>query len=266
MSINFPTLKGLTIPEGVVKQIADSAGRVLWSAVKPVTITVKNSSDYNPNSHQDYAKIEHNGIVYTSPTSFEANIGDTIRCEVHIACSGSSGTATVTLNGTEVAKVTGNGYTTKEEDNTVVYEYTVVSDAAIELDYDKASFYGGGWQTGYISIIEIRNDPATITITGDDADGYGYADVTINGITYGSRKYDSTTVSVEVEAGTVIKCSAYCPASGTTGSTYISVNGTKVKTATATGSSISYDYVVTGNTTIRLRSREKYSNVVITET
>lgn len=32
MSINFATLQGLTIPEGVVTQIADATGRVLWSA------------------------------------------------------------------------------------------------------------------------------------------------------------------------------------------------------------------------------------------
>ena len=29
--IDFPTLKGLTIPEGVVTQIADASGRVLWA-------------------------------------------------------------------------------------------------------------------------------------------------------------------------------------------------------------------------------------------
>lgn len=34
--MNFSTLKGLTIPEGNVKQIADASGRVLWSAVKPI--------------------------------------------------------------------------------------------------------------------------------------------------------------------------------------------------------------------------------------
>ena len=36
MSINFGTLQGLTIPEGVVTQITDAAGRVLWSAVKNI--------------------------------------------------------------------------------------------------------------------------------------------------------------------------------------------------------------------------------------
>ena len=38
--IDFSTLQGLTIPEGVVTQIADESGRVLWSAVKPLTVTI----------------------------------------------------------------------------------------------------------------------------------------------------------------------------------------------------------------------------------
>ena len=33
MSINFSILQDLTIPEGVVSQIADASGRVLWSAM-----------------------------------------------------------------------------------------------------------------------------------------------------------------------------------------------------------------------------------------
>ena len=43
MSIDFSTLQGLTIPEGVVTQIADAAGNVIWSAVtnKPVILEVK---------------------------------------------------------------------------------------------------------------------------------------------------------------------------------------------------------------------------------
>lgn len=41
--MNFATLQGLSIPEGVVTQIADAAGRVIWSAVtnKPVILEVE---------------------------------------------------------------------------------------------------------------------------------------------------------------------------------------------------------------------------------
>ena len=38
MSIDFSTLQGLSIPEGVVKQIADASGVVLWSAVSDKVI------------------------------------------------------------------------------------------------------------------------------------------------------------------------------------------------------------------------------------
>lgn len=48
MSINFSTLQGLTIPEGVVTQIADASGRVLWSAAKPVTSLI-----FRPDSDVD---------------------------------------------------------------------------------------------------------------------------------------------------------------------------------------------------------------------
>lgn len=44
MSINFSTLQGLTIPEGVVTQIADASGRVLWSA-GPKIIYLRPSAD-----------------------------------------------------------------------------------------------------------------------------------------------------------------------------------------------------------------------------
>ena len=32
MSIDFSTLKGVTIPEGVVTQITDALGNVLWAS------------------------------------------------------------------------------------------------------------------------------------------------------------------------------------------------------------------------------------------
>lgn len=43
MSINFATLQGLTIPEGVVTQIADASGKVLWKLAndKPIILEVE---------------------------------------------------------------------------------------------------------------------------------------------------------------------------------------------------------------------------------
>ena len=39
--MNFVTLQGLTIPEGVVTQITDASGRVIWSAVKSVPVVLQ---------------------------------------------------------------------------------------------------------------------------------------------------------------------------------------------------------------------------------
>ena len=39
--MNFATLQGLTIPEGVVTQITDASGRVIWSAVKSVPVVLQ---------------------------------------------------------------------------------------------------------------------------------------------------------------------------------------------------------------------------------
>ena len=58
--IDFSTLKGLTIPEGVVKQITDSAGRVLWSASQPVTITLTGSAN---------CYVDYKGTRYTAPAT-----------------------------------------------------------------------------------------------------------------------------------------------------------------------------------------------------
>lgn len=41
MSINFSTLQGLTIPRGVVTQISDASGRVIWAAGGKVVLTVE---------------------------------------------------------------------------------------------------------------------------------------------------------------------------------------------------------------------------------
>ncbi len=44
--IDFSTLKGLTIPEGNVTQIADASGRVLWSAITLIEFTIAGTTYY----------------------------------------------------------------------------------------------------------------------------------------------------------------------------------------------------------------------------
>ena len=45
MSIDFATIKGWEIPEGIVKQVTDASGRVLWCAVKMVKLTLTSQWD-----------------------------------------------------------------------------------------------------------------------------------------------------------------------------------------------------------------------------
>lgn len=54
--IDFSTLQGLTIPEGVVTQITDASGRVIWSAVRSVigTLYLRPSADISIVSGNKY--------------------------------------------------------------------------------------------------------------------------------------------------------------------------------------------------------------------
>lgn len=105
--MNFATLKGLTIPEGNVTQITDAIGRVIWSAVEKVTITLTGTSS------SCYA--EYKGTKYYYPSTFEAAVGDQITMYAGICPSA----ATIYLNGTTVASALAE----------VTYSYTVASNA-----------------------------------------------------------------------------------------------------------------------------------------
>jgi hypothetical protein len=61
--IDFSTLQGLTIPEGVVTQIADASGRVIWSAK-----TLKIVQDFGALtfSYQSFLKYYSTSIVATA--------------------------------------------------------------------------------------------------------------------------------------------------------------------------------------------------------
>ena len=123
MSINFATLKGLTIPEGAVTQITDESGRVLWSAVKPATITLSFTRN-GGGSFSDNARVTIDGVKYPvnendlTTTVLTIPIGAVITCKV---ASGNTAVSSqkITLNGTTVAS--GNSE----------YLYTVVGDATI---------------------------------------------------------------------------------------------------------------------------------------
>lgn len=116
--INFATLQGLTIPEGVVTQIADEQGNVIWSAVEKAIITLSGTPS------PSYA--EYKGTKYTVPATFEAAVGDTI----NLYCGDVPNAANIILNDTLVSQ--GQSNTT--------YSYTVVGDATIEVEITGSSY------------------------------------------------------------------------------------------------------------------------------
>lgn len=89
--IDFSTLKGLSIPEGVVKQITDANGRVLWSASKPVNIHVTRNPAFSTDS--TYANIAINGQVYDGSVDADVTVdaGSVIRCYVQTNTAGRGG-------------------------------------------------------------------------------------------------------------------------------------------------------------------------------
>jgi hypothetical protein len=130
--MNFATLKGLTIPEGNVTKITDASGNVLWSAAKPVTITLKRHQNYSGTVVHGW--IEINGVPYyaaETPTEITVTEGTKILC-----CA----TSQVQLNGTTVAQWNGTE---------VRYEYTASVNATIEVMNAHNS------DTQYLSIILI---------------------------------------------------------------------------------------------------------------
>lgn len=151
--IDFSTLKGLTIPEGVVTQIDDAAGNVLWKLAEMVAVTI--TSEWNGMtgdtatitiiSPEPFAPDPANpsstttswtAWVYDQPDcTIELPAGSTIRCTV----SRDKGNAAsyISLNGTKV--VTGEG----------TYLYTVTRDVTVNV----ADKYSQG-DYGMITITE----------------------------------------------------------------------------------------------------------------
>ena len=123
--IDFATLQGLTIPEGVVTQITDASGRVIWKAA-PSEATITLTFLQNTDAPQPYVtKVTINGVSY--PSMIQGNpdmttkevvvpLGTVITCKT---MHGDAGVGKITLNGETVVDGAGE------------YEYTVVGNATI---------------------------------------------------------------------------------------------------------------------------------------
>jgi hypothetical protein len=120
--MNFANLTGLTIPEGVVTQITDASGRVLWKqAPKEATVTITGSGG---NANMVWVTI--NGVDYRAASSVNVPIGTVITCNPF---------GSVILNEQTVA----NG-------KPITYNYTVTKNVTINLSWRQG--------TGTITITE----------------------------------------------------------------------------------------------------------------
>lgn len=121
--MDFSTLKGLTVPEGVVTQIADANGVVLWRANRNATVTITSVCNgiMGDTAHiKIVAETEiFEAYAYDMPNcTIEVPIGATIECTV----SRNKGNAdsSISLNGT---KVLTEG----------TYIYTVTGDVTVDV-------------------------------------------------------------------------------------------------------------------------------------
>lgn len=103
--MDFATLQGLTIPEGVVTKITDASGAVLWSAKRNaiVTITSECNGIMGDTAHIKIVSetVNFEAYAYDMPDcALEVPIGSTIECTV----SRNKGNAdsSISLNGTKV--------------------------------------------------------------------------------------------------------------------------------------------------------------------
>ena len=121
--IDSSTMQGLTIPEGVVTQITDASGVVLWSAKRNaiVTITSECNGIMGDTAHIKIVSetVTFEAYAYDMPNcTIEVPIGSTIECTV----SRNKGNAdsSISLNGTKVMTVG-------------TYVYTVTGNVAVDV-------------------------------------------------------------------------------------------------------------------------------------
>lgn len=137
--IDFSTLKGITIPEGAVKQIADASGRVLWSATKIAKVTITSvcngingdTASITVTSPEAFAPDPANPnnttttwtvYAYNMPDcTIEIPAGSTIACVVRDTKTAEN-RCYVELNGTKVLNGAGT------------YTYTVTKDASVHVE------------------------------------------------------------------------------------------------------------------------------------
>lgn len=215
--IYFSTLQGLTVPEGVVTQIADASGRVLWSAAPPFVPIV----DFGEVTTQATA----NGAGYYMAMVTLPAVPSGFDTCTHALVDGTAYAVTYDV----------------QEIPSALHIYTPVSDCPLVtlntadgMSYTLL-FKEFGTYTVQLGLV-IPEGHALLTLETSETK---HTDVVIDGIEY---SVDTTLV---VPIGKVVSLRTTND-SGREDS-YISINGTWVCSGTTT---LNYEYVVVGNATI----------------
>ena len=205
------------------------ASSVTYNVTVNAMVKVTISSPFTTTNALAYITID--GVNYSAAQTIEVPVGTNIYCYIMVDDFDDDGNPIdLSYYGISI-----NGTSLKVEN----YNYTVNSDVFIQLNEGR---YGGK-----LNIIEIRNNPATITVIDGNPDktgGYEWLTFTdINGTQHNLSSGDTGTF--EVAAGTVINCSVSYTGSYGGMYVYIKLNGTKVNNSY-------YSYTVTGDATIEL--------------
>lgn len=138
--IDFSTLKGLTIPEGKVKQIADLSGRVLWSAVDNLTVTMTQA---NPSGVEAYISYTIGSITNISePGIYQVPAGTEMRAYISHKGNLTDVLPYIIFNGTSVGTSGSEGS---------YYDPTYFADYTFTLTKD-ITFYVGTYGKGAYAI------------------------------------------------------------------------------------------------------------------
>ena len=208
---------------------------------KPVTITITGEGLLY------YVEIFHNGTCYYAPTTFTANVGDTINCCITECWSSQF----IRLNG----EIIDGGY----GENDISYEYTVVSDAVIDLYHNHQDTKRQ--REGTIRITEIPEGHALMTVEEFPSWSSSFGSFSVS-----YEKADGTYTNVSVKGYYAVPIGGTIafdvkPNRGYSG--YIFVNDNLV--ASKTDDSINYSYTLTGNITVVCRANPTSGNIYITE-
>lgn len=160
MSIDFSKVTGWSTEKGVVKQVTNSAGRVIWSAktVEPELVTVSFTSDIAL-PYDDCADIyistpDNNYINFTETLSTEVEVptGSRLNIKVyHSSCSRSSSSIYINVNDIGVQSISSSQdiYSDSSHSLTINGPMTITLDGNIYTCSDCRNQYYSG--TMYIT-------------------------------------------------------------------------------------------------------------------